>query len=167
VFLTDPSEIINIVSNYEDKMSLGVDEISIWILKCSIHSIAEPLSVISNSSMQNGVFPDLLKIAKICPIFKSRDKQTIENYKPISMLSSFSKKFENVIFNRLLKYIDSKNILCNNQYGFRKKHSTYMSLIDMYKKISLGVEKNEFSIGFLWIYRRRSILWITEVYCQS
>jgi len=91
--LTDPSETINIVSNIDDKMSFGFDEIPIRILECSIHSIAEPLSVIINSSMQNGVFPDVLKIAKICPIFKSGDKQTIENYRPIPMLSSFFQIF--------------------------------------------------------------------------
>jgi len=115
MFLTYAPEIINIVSNFDDKMSFGFDEIPIRILKCSIHSIAEPLLVIINNSIQNGVFPDVLKIAKICPIFKNGDKQTIENYRPISMLPSFSKIFEKLFFYRLLKYIDSKNILCNNQ----------------------------------------------------
>jgi len=85
MFLTDPSENINIASNFDNKMSFGVDEIPIRILKCSIHSITEPLSVIINSSMQNAVFPDVLKMAKICHIFKSGDKETIENYRPISM----------------------------------------------------------------------------------
>ena len=116
-------------------------------MKRSICFVADPISAIINSSMCSGVFPDLLKIAKVCPIFKGGDKSEFQNYRPISVLPSFSKIFEKVVFNRLLLYLDSKNILSKNQYGFRKHHSTYMSLIDMYDRISGAVDKNEFSIG--------------------
>jgi len=68
LFLTDASEIVNIVINLKDKMSSGVDEIPIMVLKSTIFSISEPLSVIVNCSMQTGVFPDGLKIEKIRPI---------------------------------------------------------------------------------------------------
>ena len=97
--------------------------------------------------LQTGIFPDALKIAKICPVFKSGEKTRFENYRPISVLSSFSKFFEKVIFNRLLSYLNSNDILIKNQYGFRKNHSTSMPLIEMYEKISTAIDKCEFPIG--------------------
>jgi len=78
----------------------------------------------------------------------------------INVIQFFLKIKKRVIFNRLLKFFESKNILCKNQYGFRKNYSTYTSLIDMYNNISLAVEENKFSIGVLWIYQRRLILLI-------
>ena len=65
------------------------------------------------------------------------------------MLSSFSKIFEKVVFNRLISYLDSNKVICSNQYGFRKNHSTYMSLIDIYDRISMAVDKSEYSIVFI------------------
>jgi len=91
--------------------------------------------------------PDALKIAKIRPIFKTGDKQSLQNCRPISVLSSFSKIYEKIIFNRHLKYLEINNILSNSQYDFRKNHSTYMSLIDMYDQISSATDRCEFSIG--------------------
>ena len=147
LYPTDPAEIIRIVLNFENKSSAGYDEIPVKIMKTSIHAIAHPMSALINKSMHTGVFPDALKIARVCPIFKSGDKCDFLNYRPISILPSFSKIYEKVVFNRLLAYLDSKHILCDSQYGFRRNRSTYMSLIDLYDRISLAIDKREFSIG--------------------
>ena len=147
LYPTDVTEIINIVSGFENKHSSGFDGIPVNILKFSICAIAEPLATLINSSMSNGVFPDSLKTAKVCPVFKDGDKLVFQNYRPISVLPTFSKVFEKVIFNRVLPYLEKNNILSHSQYGFRENHSTYMSLLDMYDRISLSVDRNEYSIG--------------------
>ena len=116
-------------------------------MKQTILNIAIPLSDIINCSMNTGVFPDALKIAKVVPIFKGGEKDSIGNYRPISILPSFSKVFEKVIFNRLSEYVFSKKILNTCQYGFRKNHSTYMSVLDMYEKISSAIDNNEYAVG--------------------
>ena len=115
LFLTDANEIINIVSNLKNKVSYGYDCIPVNIMKASIHSVAQHLSDIINSSLQTGIFPDQLKIAKICPIFKNGEKDVFASYRPISILPSFSKIFEKVLFNRMICYIESNKILTNNQ----------------------------------------------------
>ena len=51
------------------------------------------------------------------------------------ILPSFSTFLERIVYNRLLNYIDKNKILCDSQYGFRKKHSTSLALIDIYDKI--------------------------------
>ena len=147
LFPTDSTEVMNIVNCLKNKSSSGVDDIPVTILKSSIFHIAKPLAAIINCSLSTGVFPDTLKIARVTPIFKDGEKELFQNYRPISVLPSFSKIFERVVFNRLISYLDSNKIICNNQYGFRKNHSTYMSLIDIYDKISMAIDKSEFSIG--------------------
>ena len=146
-FPTSSTEVINIVSNFQNKQSFGFDNIPVNIMKSSISYVAEPIAAIINSSLDSGIFPDILKVAKVCPIFKNGDKSDFQNYRPISVLPSFSKIFEKVVQSRLLSYLHLNNILCSNQFGFRKNHSTYMALIELYDKISLAIDKNEYSIG--------------------
>jgi hypothetical protein len=88
-----------------------------------------------------------LKIAKVCPVYKAEAENSFSNYRPFSVLPSFSKIFEKVVHRRLSNYMYSKCILNNNQYGFRQNHSTYMALQDMYYKISQAVDDREFAIG--------------------
>ena len=81
------------------------------------------------------------------PIFKSDDQSLFTNYRPISVLPSFSKFFERVIYNRLMKHLMNFNILCSIQYGFKKNHSTALALIDLHDKISTAFDRDEFSVG--------------------
>jgi hypothetical protein len=73
--------------------SAGADEIPDFIVKGCIEFIKKPLHFIFNESINQGVFPDLLKIAKIRPVYKKGNRQKISNYRPISVLSIFSKIF--------------------------------------------------------------------------
>ena len=147
LYSTDEYEIIKIVSQFKNKCSCGYDEIPVHIMKSTITSIAGPICKIINSSIKNGIFPDLLKIAKVCPIFKSGEPDLFSNFRPISVLPSFSKIFEKILFIRLLSYLETNKILSNTQYGFRKSHSTFMAIIDMYDKISNAIDNNMYSLG--------------------
>ena len=66
---------------------------------------------------------------------------------PTSTKLSFSKFLERIIYNRLVHYLQCLNILCDNQYGFRKDHSTSFAIIDLYDKISTAFDQGEFAIG--------------------
>jgi len=74
-------------------------------MKKSIACIAEPLAKLFNASFKLGQVPNLLKIAKVCPIYKDGSKSDFSNYKPISVLPSFSKIMEKLVYNRLYIYI--------------------------------------------------------------
>ena len=78
--------------------------------------------------MKVGVFPSELKLAKVVPIFKSGDSSKITNYRPISVLSFFSKVFERVMYNHIIGFIDSLNVLYKYQFGFR--HSDSESILN-------------------------------------
>jgi hypothetical protein len=86
--------------------------------------IISPLTYICNTSLAQGIFPDRLKFVVVKPVYKNGDRCDPANYRPTSLLSSFSKVFERLIFNRLYEHININNILDINQYGFRPNSST-------------------------------------------
>ena len=147
LYETSPIEIIEIVSKLKNKWSSGFDNVPVSILKASISNIAEPISWLINYSFVTGNFPDQLKIAKVCPVFKAGDKTCFANYRPISILPSFSKIYEKAVFNRLMAFLEHNDILIKNQYGFRQNHSTYMAIMEMQDKISAAIDDGEFAVG--------------------
>ena len=68
--------------------------------------ISAPLANIINLSLQKGIFPDNLKIAKVIPVYKADDPSLLVNYRPISLLRIFSKLFEKVMYNRLTEFFE-------------------------------------------------------------
>ena len=68
------------------------DSIPASVAKATIQSYIKPLTSLINSSFENGLFPDELKLTKVIPIFKNGDKTDITNDRPISVLSFFSKR---------------------------------------------------------------------------
>jgi hypothetical protein len=144
---TTSTEIIDIVTKLKNKWSSGFDNIPVNLLKMSIIYIAYPISQLINCSFNAGIFPESLKFAKVCPIYKTGEKTCFSNYRPISILPSFSKIFEKAVFNRFMSFLEINNVLIKNQYGFRQNYSTYMALMEMYDKISFAIDNGKFAIG--------------------
>ena len=86
-----------------------------------------------NCSINKGIFPDELKIAKVIPIYKSGDKTSIKNYRPISV-------FEKIVYNHLINFINKHNILYKYQFGFRKRHSTNHAITTLVDKVSNALD---------------------------
>jgi len=147
MFETDINEVITVTKNLKSKTSSGYDEIPTDIMKLSINFVAPHIVNIINKSFTDGDFPDLLKIAKICPIYKAGEVSNISNYRPISVLPSFSKVFEKLVYNRLTNYLTKCSILYKHQYGFRSNHSTSLAILEMIDKITDAMDQNKFSIG--------------------
>ena len=55
-------------------------------LKSVKSAVVQPLSILINKSLETGTVPDKLKLAKVIPIYKSKDKELLNNYRPISLL---------------------------------------------------------------------------------
>ena len=116
-------DVLKIIRKLATKSSCGHDEISTKLLKLIVPSVAVPLTLIINQSLNTGIFPDRLKIAKVIPLFKKGDNHIFDNYRPISLLPSISKVFEKIASIQLYKYFVDNNLLYKSQYGFRKHHS--------------------------------------------
>ena len=94
----------------------GHDMIIIRMLKLYGPSLCEPLSIIFKSCLRQMKFPMEWKKTNVVPIKKKKkDKQCIENYRPVSLLLICSKIFERLLFNKLYKFFNENDILSSNQ----------------------------------------------------
>jgi len=118
-----PKEIEDVVSFLKMKDSHGYDGISIKVLKQNIPYILSPLTYICNLMISKGIFPTILKFVEIKPLCKKGEMVNIFNYRPIFLLTSFSKIFEKNIFTRLTRHLNYNHILVEEQFGFRIKSS--------------------------------------------
>ena len=105
------------------------------------------MTSIFNLSLSTGTVPHNMKTAEVIPIYKKSDSNLFSNYRPVSLLPSFSKILERLVFDRCVSYLDTHEILNDKQFGFRPKHSTYMAIAQLVDKINTAVEKNETTIG--------------------
>ena len=113
-----------ITDSLKSKNSSGYDEISTKIIKISKPFIISPLINTCNKVLVQGIYPERLKFPLIKPIYKSGDKSSPSNYRPISLLPAFSKIFEKVIYKRLFDHLNNNDILNKHQYGFQNEVST-------------------------------------------
>ena len=124
VTIQDTKEVIKLLKNKNS----GIYEIAASVIKLSQEQITYPLTKLFNQSVATGTFPAKLKEAKITPILKSGSGDNPKNYRPISNLVIFSKIFELLMKKHLMHYLESKNILNPNQFGFRRNRSTFQAL---------------------------------------
>ena len=119
------------MNSFQINKACGYDDISPFLLKTAAHVIAYSLSIILNHCISLGVFPNQLKVAKVIPVYKSGPSNDLQNYRPISLLSSLSKIFEKVIQRRLVSFLERHNLIIPSQFGFRHKHSTIHPILDL------------------------------------
>ena len=99
--------ISNIIAKMKNK-SYGVDNYSAKVLKYVTDIVSPILCDIINKSISIGCFPDILKIARVTPLFKEGNTEEVNNYRPISNLPLFSKIFERVFYDQLYRYFEQK-----------------------------------------------------------
>ena len=117
------------------KTSSGHDNISNVLLKKLGRSVTTPLSIIFNKSLEEGVFPEDMKLADVVPLFKSKDRNECTNYRPISLLLTISKLLEKVVYSRTYKFLEKHDKLYVSQYGFREGHSCENAISELVSEI--------------------------------
>ena len=140
-------EIVKEINNLTLNKSPGQDEFTPNFLKISAKRVVPVLCEIFNLSIKTGEYPDLLKVAKVLPIFKKGDPTLCSNYRPISVLSCINKILEKILYKRIYAFLEEQNILYEFQYGFRKGHSTEHALIEIVDKIKFAIDNNELTCG--------------------
>jgi hypothetical protein len=138
---TNQVEVLLTGLSLANKWSCGFDEISPAFLKSILHLILIPLTHIFNLSFRIGIVPIKLKLAKVVPIYKSGDKTQSINYRPISLLPTFSKILEKLMYKRLICFIEKFKLLSNCQYGFREKRNTQDAVYNLTNYITEMLDK--------------------------
>ena len=127
--------------------SPGYDDINFNVVKKCFGETNEPLKHLFNLSLENGIFPEKMKIAKVIPLFKNGDPENITNYRPISVLPCFSKVLERIMYNRLFKYLCEEKLLYSKQFGFQKGHSTDHVIVNLVDQIYESFENDNYTPG--------------------
>jgi hypothetical protein len=147
VFTDSPvthSEILAAIASLQSKKSTDFTGLSTFFIKQFSYEIAKPLQHIINLSLSNSIVPpSQMKIAKIVPIHKSGPRTSMDNYRPISLLSCFSKILEKVVCSRLCSFLEINNILSGSQFGFRSGHSTIHPMVHFVNHVSTALNNKE------------------------
>ena len=142
---TNEQEIFKIISNLKNSNSVGTDGISSKLYKKCAEPLSNILAYYINRSIETGLFPENLKMAKIIPIYKKcGEKSDYKMYRPISILKVESKIFEACIYERLYNFLDAKQFFEKNQFGFTRNSNTTSACISYIDQIqrALNEKKN-------------------------
>ena len=143
-----PLEVSYYLKNLKNSKQ-NIDSISISVLKENADSfISSVLTDVINTCFFTGVFPSNLKKAIVIPLYKKGERDQISNYRPISILPTFSKIFEKCIKSRLVNYFVENNIFNPTQFGFRENVSTQDAIVFVMEKIyeNLNDKKSTLSV---------------------
>jgi len=128
----------------ERKASLDIPN---KLIKLASHELSNPFSYIYNQSILQGIVPNVLKVSRITPVFKSKDATDPANDRPIAVLSPFGKVLEKIDNDQLISFIDKYNILFKYQFGFRKDHSTELAILEITDSFETSVDNNLITCG--------------------
>ena len=127
----------------------GPSSIPTNILKLFKKEFSKALSDMINMSFNQGVFPNILKIANVIPIHKKGDKLDCNNYRPISLLSNISKIFEKSMHIRLVNFLRKNKLLFCHQSGFRNGYSVNHALTSLAELIRKAFDEDKFAC---WVF---------------
>ena len=150
---TNELEIKNVISCLKEGAP-GRDGISSRNIKLIKESISVPLTNLVNLSFEQGVFPSELKLAIITPLYKAKDPMFFNNYRPISLLSVFSKIIERLMYSRLLNFINQHRIFNKLQFGFRNNHSTFMALVIFVENLVNALDNGKCAVGIFLDFQK-------------
>ncbi|XP_063837548.1 probable RNA-directed DNA polymerase from transposon BS isoform X1 [Ostrinia nubilalis] len=136
-------EIELIIINLKSDCAVGRDNISATFLKRYRKQLVPPITFVCNLAIKTGRFPKRFKLAEIRPIFKSGDRESYSNYRPISILPTISKILERVLNKRLNNFLEENKLLSSSQYGFRSKRSTHDAVHELTNFIALNLDNKK------------------------
>ena len=142
-----PLEIERIIDKLPNKTSSGHDNLSNILLKQIKEPITYPLTVINNHSIAEGELPSSMKAADVSPLYKSKERYMVTNYRPISLLITMSKILEKVVYCKAYNFLVETEQLYQSQYGFRTGHSCQNAISELIGNIVKNQEENKLTIG--------------------
>ena len=138
----DHDSITKIIKNLNSAKAHGCDGISIRMIKLCEQTITVPLIIIFKKAILTGIYPENWKKGNIVPVHKKESKNSIKNYRPISLLPIFSKIFERLIYNSLFQHLRENNLLVKSQSGFLPGDSCISQLLSITHEIYQSLDCN-------------------------
>lgn len=130
----------------KNKKSKDCNGLNVELIKSIANIIVYPLTKLINECIDEGVFPSVLKISKIIPVYKKGDAANMGNYRPIAIVPVLSKVFEAILKDQMMNHLETSNLLFTGQYGFRQGRNTTDVILELINKIVDGMER-EWIVG--------------------
>ena len=127
--------------------AVGPFSIPIDILKILKGELSGPLQTIFNTSFLTGIVPEKFKMARVIPIFKKGSQTSLNNYRPISLLSVFNKLLEKLMYKRIIDFLNKRQLIYGKQFGFRSHYSTDHAVLSIIDQVQLAIEDHDYSCG--------------------
>jgi len=148
----DINGIVQLLQNLKPSKAPGPDKIPTRLLKELAFEFAPSLAVVFKASLGQGQLPQEWKHANVVPIYKKGDRSSPLNYRPVSLTCVCCKILEHIICSNIFQHLDDRNILCDNQNGFRKGRSCESQLIttvdDFLQNLNLGLQTDVLLLDF-------------------
>lgn len=160
-FFCTPARVANVLKKLPNKTSSGINEIPTIVLKCLPPSIIRDYSTIFNNSLNQQYFLEIWKTSKIILIFKKGkpDNQTF-SYRPISLTPNISKVYEIVINNSIINFCNENKIIPDNQFGFKRHHSTIHAINKLLSDVTSHLAENIAKATFIDLEKAFETVWI-------
>ena len=136
---TTPEEVLKVIQDLNAKKSCQTSDTPTKNIKLNSDIFSNLIYKHFNCYIDKAEFPNDLKHTDIVPIYKKNNKCEKENYRPVSILSNFSKFYEKLMYNQLYEYFE--NILFPSQWGFRKGYSAQHCLLVMIEKFKEAIDR--------------------------
>lgn len=144
------TELVRTINGLKNKKSCSTDEITPALFKNISLNVVDHLLFLINLCLESGGFPSALKTARVTPVFKKGDQKNIANYRPISVVSVFSKILEKVIYDKIISFLNKFCILSNRQHGFRYGHSIETASIQLYEYIYGQIDQGKYVVSIFF-----------------
>lgn len=140
-------EVIDVIRGLRGDCASGWDGIPPKLFKLACPALAPVITYVCNLAIESGKFPNSLKKAIVHPIYKSGDRDSVNNYRPISVLPTLSKVLEKILNKALSGFLDSNKIISDYQFGFRKNISTEDAVSSLVKHTVAEIERKQKCLG--------------------
>ena len=140
-------DVLELIHKLKNSNSSGTDEISNSLLKQVGVYIVTPLTHIINLSLEQGIYPERLKVSNVIPLHKKGDSHMVINYRGISLSPSLSKIFESSVNMQLMPFLLANKMLSNSQHGFTTKKSTDSALNEFVDGIVSALDQSQVALG--------------------
>ena len=138
-----PHKVNKIISSLNNYSAFGLDQIDTFIIKLIKSEILPAVTHVINLSISRRKFPTAWKKSKVVPLHKKDDPLNPKNYRPVAIVPIMSKILEIVIFNQVIEYLNTNNLLHPNHHAYRAQHNTTTALIQMYDGWLQAVESGQ------------------------
>ena len=136
------SDITDAIEDIKPNAASGPDEIPVTLLKNCKEAISGPIYLIWKKSFSSGRVPSSYKFSHVFPLHKKDSRAVPANYRPISLTSHVVKIFERVLRKKLVDYLETNDLICKKQHGFRSGRSCLTQLLHHFDDVLEALANN-------------------------